>query len=163
MLVVSNTSPMRYLIEINASDVLPRIYSPVYTTPQVLDELRLGHFPDPVRKWALHPASWLQVRSPRQLQFTDILDDGEASAISLACELHASVVLIDERLGRELARSVGLEPRGTLGVIAQAAALGYLDFEAAVKALTTQTRFRHTSILIDSAREHYEALRRQRP
>ena len=40
MLVVSDTSPLRYLIEVGAVEVLPRLYSSVLTTPQVMQELR---------------------------------------------------------------------------------------------------------------------------
>ncbi len=157
MLVVSNTSPLRYLVEVRAVDVLPKLYAPVYTTPQVISELQLGHFPETVRQWADNPPNWLHIQAPTTLRFLDRLDDGEASALSLACDLHASVILMDERTGREVARSLGLEPRGTLGVIARAGACGHLDFEATLLTLTTQTRFRFTSELIENARRQYEA------
>lgn len=161
MLVVSNTSPLRYLVEVLAVNVLPKLYSQVYTTPQVISELQLGHFPEPVRQWAQNPPAWLQVQAPITLRFLDRLDDGEASALSLACDLHASVILMDERAGRDVARSLGLEPRGTLGVIARAGACGHLDFETTIRMLTTQTRFRHTPELIEDARRQYEATRRE--
>lgn len=41
------------------------------------------------------------------------LDAGEAEAIALALEIHASAVLLDERLGSEVARNSGLEAIGT--------------------------------------------------
>jgi len=107
MLVVSNTSPLRYLVEVKAIHVLPKLYDQLMTTPQVTAELRLGHFPDVVRRWAEQPPAWLQIESPSTLRYLDQLDDGEASAVSLACERHASLILIDERAGREVSRNVG--------------------------------------------------------
>jgi len=123
-------------------------------------ELCQGHFPEAVRKWAEHPPLWLQIESPAAIRFLDRLDDGEASALSLACERHASLILIDERPGRHAAYSVEIEPRGTLGVLTRAAADSHLYFEAALNILTTRTRFRHTPDLIENARQQYEILYR---
>jgi predicted nucleic acid-binding protein len=158
MLVVSNTSPLRYLVEVEAVHVLPKLYSHVMTTPLVMAELCQGHFPDVVRRWAEHPPAWLQIESATLLRFQDRLDDGEASAVSLACERRASLVLIDERPGRKAARSAGIEPRGTLGILARAGADGHLDFAAALHALTTRTKFRSTPDLIADAKRQYEIL-----
>jgi len=33
MAVVSNTSPLRYLVEVDAIEVLPKLYDQVMTTP----------------------------------------------------------------------------------------------------------------------------------
>jgi len=45
MLIVSDTSPLRYLVEVGVIDVLPRLYGEVLTTPEVLAELRPGAIP----------------------------------------------------------------------------------------------------------------------
>ncbi|MGA2233718.1 MAG: DUF3368 domain-containing protein [Tepidisphaeraceae bacterium] len=158
MLVVSNTSPLRYLVEVEAVHVLPKLYSKVMTTPLVVAELCQGHFPDVVRHWAEHPPAWLHIEAPIQLCFQDRLDDGEASAVSLALERQASLVLSDERAGRNAARSAGIEPRGTLGVLARAGAVGHLDFAAALQVLTTHTKFRSTSDVIEDAKRQYAML-----
>src|ERR1700722_17900021 len=89
ILVVSNTSPLRYLVEVDAIHVLPKLYDQVMTTHHVMAELCQGHFPDIVRQWAEYPPAWLQIESPLTMRFTDRLDDGEASAVSLACERKA--------------------------------------------------------------------------
>ena len=62
MLIVSDTSPLRYLIEIEAIDVLPRLYGEILTTPQVLTELRQGQFPAVVRHWADCLPGWLKIQ-----------------------------------------------------------------------------------------------------
>lgn len=161
MLVISDTGPLRYLIEIDAVDVLPVLYGAqnLLTTPEVIGELCLPHFPVRVRNWAASPPTWLKIESPLSIDFLDRLDSGEASALSLARERSAELVLIDERDGTTVARGIGLETYGTLGVIALAGARRKLDFEKTLDALAN-TRFRKTSKDLDRVRELYADLQR---
>jgi predicted nucleic acid-binding protein len=163
MIIVSDTGPLRYLVEVDAVHALPRLYGDVLTTAQVLDELRLGHFPEKVRRWAGHPPAWLKIEQPAIIEFLDRLDDGEASALSLARERAADLVLIDERAATEVARSIGLRSMGTLAVLQEAGYEGYIDFHAAVRSLTTTTQFRHTDSLIAQIIANYERSVRERP
>jgi len=149
MLIVSDTSPVRYLVEIGAVDLLPRLYGEILTTPQVLGELRQGQFPPVVRQWADCPPEWLRIESPTAVHFLESLDEGEATALSLAIERHADVLLVDERKATRLARDRGLATAGTLAVLRDAALSGMVDFREAVHRLTSQTTFRHTPALID--------------
>lgn len=158
MIVVSDTGPLRYLVEVGAVGVLPRLYGQVLTTPEVISELRLPHFPGVVRRWIEYPPAWLKIDSPGTIQFLDRLDVGEATAISLACERSARLVLVDERDGTELARDLGFATFGTLGVLAQAAAHGEIDFEEAITRLTTKTKFSHTLAVIERTRQRYHEL-----
>jgi len=48
------------------------------------------------------------------------LDAGEAEAIALALEVKADLLLMDERLGRETARFLGLRYIGLIGVLIEA-------------------------------------------
>ena len=48
------------------------------------------------------------------------LDEGEAAAITLAIASKASLLLIDEKKGRECARSLGLNVAGLLGELLHA-------------------------------------------
>jgi predicted nucleic acid-binding protein len=127
------------------------------TTPLVMTELQLAHFPDLVKRWAQSPPAWLMIHAPAINLELD-LDEGEASAISLASERHADRVLIDERKAASLATAHGLTVTGTLGVLAYAAALGRLDFDAAIQTLTQQTRFRWTPEVIADAQRQFELL-----
>ena len=156
MIIVSDTSPLRYLVEVDAIQTLPQLYGQVLTTPQVLEELRLGHFPEKVRQWAGHPPGWLAIEQPVTLAFLDRLDDGEASALSLARERAADLVLIDERAATEVARSIGLRSMGTLAVLQEAGYEGYIDFHEALRTLTTHTQFRHSQALIAQVTADYE-------
>jgi predicted nucleic acid-binding protein len=156
MIIVSDTSPLRYLIEVDAVDALPRLYINVLTTPQVLDELRLQHFPEVVQRWAGAPPAWLQTQLPRTLEFLDRLDQGGASALSLARERNADAVLIDERAATDIARAVGLRSIGTLAVLQEAGYEKLIDFHKAIHTLTTKTQFRHTKELIARVVADYE-------
>ena len=59
------------------------------------------------------------------------LDTGEEDAIALAIELHADLILMDDRDGILVARSKGFRVAGTLGILAMAAAHGLLNLAEA--------------------------------
>ncbi|WP_456473937.1 DUF3368 domain-containing protein [Candidatus Pyrohabitans sp.] len=54
------------------------------------------------------------------------LDEGEAEAISLAKTLD-DILLIDERKGRKIAGELGVEIRGTLGLLVEAKRRGFIN------------------------------------
>ena len=157
MLIVSDTGPLRYLIEVGCPDVLPQLYGQILTTPQVMTELRLPDFPASVRTWADNTPPWLKIESPAVVKFLDTLDEGEATALSLAIERHADVLLVDERKATRVARISGLTTAGTLAVLRDAGLSGLIDFHAAVDRLTSQTPFHHDKALIDQVVKEFDA------
>jgi predicted nucleic acid-binding protein len=91
-----------------------------------------------VRKWAETRPAWLRVRhaDPEALTGTvETLDPGEREAIVLARLLHADLVIIDERAGRQEARRWNLAVTGTLGVLLAGADRGLVDLRQAVSRL----------------------------
>jgi len=143
MIVVSDTTPLNYLILIDSIDVLPKLFQEVYVPPSVVVELTRPKAPEIVRIWAQSPPHWLKIKSPSsRLASTCVLDDGEADALSLAKELHITDILIDERRGRNIAQQEGLVPIPTLAVLERAAAQNLLDLQSVL------TRLQQTSIRI---------------
>jgi uncharacterized protein len=63
---------------------------------------------------------------PEAVRIATGLDSGEAAALSLAVEIHADVVLIDERRGYEVAVQLGLRTIGILGILLRAKSAGFL-------------------------------------
>jgi predicted nucleic acid-binding protein len=137
-LVISDTSPLRYLILISQADLLPALYSEVLIPEAVADELNQPATPDPVRRWIAHRPAWLQVvpltARPDSISLPD-LDPGEHDAILLALHLKADLVLMDEREGVEEARRLGLTVTGTLGVLDRAAERGLIELAPAIARL----------------------------
>lgn len=81
----------------------------------------------------------------------DVLDEGEAAAITLAQQLQAEVILIDEKEGRRCALARGFVTAGTLNILAQAGRRDWLDYYAIIERLKTETNFRAAQAVIDSA------------
>jgi predicted nucleic acid-binding protein len=129
MIVVADTSPLNYLIRLGRPDVLREIYGRVLVPHAVLMEMQHPEAPAEVRAWASAAPAWLEAMQVRQLDasLAAELGAGEREAISLALEVHADVLLIDERAGRREAEVRHLEVAGTLAVLLQASLRGYFD------------------------------------
>jgi len=65
-------------------------------------------------------------------------------AIQLAQELHADLLLIDERQGRLEAKRRGIPTTGTLGVLLAGQRRGLINAEPALQRLINETSFRAT-------------------
>jgi predicted nucleic acid-binding protein len=79
---------------------------------------------------------------------------GETAAILLAESLHADLLLIDERPGREVAQERGLAVRGTLGVLVQARQSNVLPALKPVLDSLVAEGFRIAPALVRQALEH---------
>jgi hypothetical protein len=125
---VSNTTPLIHLARVGQIELLRDLYGLVYVPPTVLDEAR--HHVDEAVSAAL-AAGWLAERRVADPSGLDELERalggrGEAEAIALALEISDSVLLVDERAARELARARGLRVRGSVGVLIEAKRRGRL-------------------------------------
>jgi predicted nucleic acid-binding protein len=126
VIVVSDTSPLNYLVLINVVDVLPQLFGEVHVPLTVIQELQHPRAPESVKQWANSPPPWLRISTPRSVVMTSIrLDLGESQAIALAKELNADAVLIDERKGRQVAAEHGIDAVGTVAVLEFASSKTY--------------------------------------
>src|SRR5207247_11116765 len=94
-----------------------------------------------VRAWISQPPAWLEIVSLKQPVDSALahLDAGEREAISLASELQAILLLMDERDGVTLARHRGLKVVGTLAALELAAAHGLVDLQTMFDRLRATT------------------------
>lgn len=97
--IVSDTTPLNYLVLIEAVQLLPRLLPARAHSPAVRDELTRPKTPGAVRSWIAHSPSWLEVITPALPPDPALshLDDGETQAIALALECQAELLLLDER------------------------------------------------------------------
>ena len=149
MIVIADTSPINYLILIGEAGVLPHLYERVIIPDAVLEELTRDASPIAVRTWLENSPTWLEVRRPDSLgaEPSIPLDAGEREAITLAGELGADLLIVDDWAARSEAERLGLRVLGTLGVLRDAAAAGLLDLSVAIARLR-QTNFRISDFLL---------------
>jgi predicted nucleic acid-binding protein len=118
MIVVSDTSPLNYLVLIENQDLLPNLFGRILIPTAVDHELRSAAAPDAIKRFMANPPDWLEVHVVSETERAiENLDLGEREAISLGLRVAADVLLLDERRGRQAARDRGLAVSGTLGVL----------------------------------------------
>src|SRR5437764_13653259 len=59
--IVADTTPLNYLVLIEAAELLPRLYGRVLIPPSVFAELSHPDAPGEIRNWALQSREWLRV------------------------------------------------------------------------------------------------------
>ena len=118
MKIVSNSSPLIFLAKIGKLDFLKGYH--LLVPEQVIGEV-IGRNKE--KDQSLLIEDWLGknkalVKKPKLLRnLPDGLGDGEKAAISLAVAEGVSTILLDERKARRTAKLLGLNPKGTIGVI----------------------------------------------
>jgi predicted nucleic acid-binding protein len=159
--VVSDTSPLHYLILCGAETMLPRLFRQVVIPPTVFRELQQPNTPPQVQQWARSLPAWAAVQAPKTLDLSLDIDAGELEAICLAREIKAAAVLMDDRAGRSAAVHCGLAVIGTIGLLQQAAARGMLALPDAMERLR-KTNARLDPELIRAALERDKARKQGR-
>ena len=151
MIIVSDTSPLCYLVLIDLIEVLPELFSRVVIPPKVGDELSAPNAPKVVQEWISQPPANLEVQTlTAQIDpALNQLDLGEQEAITLALQLQADLILLDDLAARRIATELQLEIVGLLGILGSAAEKGRVNFSAAIERLQ-QTTFRASPRLIQS-------------
>ena len=153
--VVSDTTPLNYLILIGTVDVLPGLFGRVLVPPAVMRELQHPKTPSLVAAWAKNPPAWVEVVSPH----TDLclgIGAGEDEAIALAVEQGHVAILVDDFKAHAAARHQGLPTIRTLTILAMGEEAGLLDFETVVSRLRA-TSFYLDDTLLDQVRADMRA------
>lgn len=155
MIVVSNTTPLNYLILGGAAHVVPSLFGRVYVPSAVIAELSHARSPEAVRAFAASPPEWLTVRDPARVDVTLRLGSGESAAIALAVELGADWILMDERKVTREAQGRGLRAVGTLTLLEEAGARGLIDYEPTRDRLVNGTTFYVTEEVLRESEQRY--------
>jgi len=120
VIVVSNTSPISNLAKVGQLMLLQQIYGKIIIPTAVYYELTAEGAGELVAT-AVQTATWIETQPVANrilvTRLLNQLNEGEAEAIALAVELNADQLLIDERLERREAASLGLRITGVLGVL----------------------------------------------
>jgi predicted nucleic acid-binding protein len=153
VVVVADTGPINYLVQIDAIDLLPVLFDKIIVPAAVHNELMHPRAPAAVRSWAASAPPWVDIMPSPGLTSgvaaPRYLDDGERAAISVAREIGADLILMDDRDGVAFARSQGFAVTGTLGVLDLAARRGMVDLVDAFTRLKATT-FHYRQGLLDA-------------
>lgn len=130
MIVVSNSTPLISLAQIDRLDLLKEMFGKVYIPQGVYEEVVVeGEGKAGAKK--VSEASWIQVvQAQDELSIgvlSDELDKGESETIVLAKELEADWALMDERLARRKLDALGINKIGTLGILLKAKEAGMIE------------------------------------
>ena len=118
-MIISDTGPLVVLFKTDLLFLLREIYQDVLVPEAVKKELTRKSEGNIL----FEKNPWIKVKKATDNEsiqiLSVILDGGEAEAIALALE-HGSMILIDERKGRNYAKKLNLLVRGTLGLLLEA-------------------------------------------
>lgn len=124
-MIVSNTTPLFAFAALGRFDLLEKVHGRIVVVETVVRECEVG---GPIVVPDLRLLPWIQILpAPSQADARfQMLDAGERDTLSIAMEKGAAKVLIDEKLGRNLAEAYGLSVVGTLGTLLKARQLGLI-------------------------------------
>jgi len=127
--IVCDTGPILHLQEAGVLDLLPR-FGAVQIPPAVEAEA-VRWLPG----WPAGKPAWIRtvlLEGPPASQAAawisaGLLHRGEAEALALALQLNAGLFLTDDTSARVLAKTLGVETHGSLGIVLKAVVLGCLN------------------------------------
>ena len=129
---VSNATPLIYLARIQKIHLLKTLFNHVQIPPEVAEEAvnqgKTKGNPDAYaieqainNKWiTTHTISEQNLKKSKTLAEMTGIDIGEAQAIILAKQKNEKQILIDETNARQIAKHLGLHPKGTIFIILNA-------------------------------------------
>lgn len=148
MKVFSNTTPFIALASIQRLDLLPQLFGQIHVAEEVIAECAVG---GPVVVPPLDEFGWIvSVRTPTQPAPHILLelDKGEKATLQAALTEKADLVLMDEKIGRNMAEYLGLKVSGTLGVLLTARKSGLIaSFRDAAQYMRVQGIFFNKTLI----------------
>jgi len=151
--VISNTSPIQYLHQLQLLHIFSTLAGRVIIPPAVVEELSQGrtsgiNLPD------VNVLKWIEIRRPVSELAVPLVTDlgqGETEVLMLGLEMRETVVVLDDDLARRVAETLGLHFTGTLGLLLDAKKTGLIPAIAPLLDQLQMLRFRvapHTRIAV---------------
>jgi len=142
MIVVSDSTPLIHLAIAGHVEILFSLYKEILITNEVFREVveegillekeDAGFIQDYIGK-SIHVKS--PESSSEHLVEKYLIHRGEADSIQLAKEIGAQLILMNERDGRNAAKSEGLNVRGSIGILFDALKAGIINEEEVLNIL----------------------------
>jgi hypothetical protein len=126
-MVILNTTPFISLCSVNLLHLMPSIFGSIVVASSVQEECKEG---GKIFVPNLETLPWVTVQPvqhKKQLPVLFELDRGERDTLIIAAEHVDSIVLMDEKPGRNMAEYLGFQVVGTLGILAKARKLGLIE------------------------------------
>jgi predicted nucleic acid-binding protein len=158
MTIISDTTPLRYLIEIEKAYILESLFGRVIIPQAVFNDLQGPKTPQPVKEWIVNHPTWLEVRQADLSLYTPQkrIGAGEREAFALALELQADAVLLDDKGAMVEAKRLGLVTIRTFDILERASKENLLDLPETID------RIKRTSFRLPPAKIIAEILERDR-
>ncbi len=123
MIVISDTTTLSGLLLIGRIDILTHIFKQIFISNTVKKELfYLNRYRSEIND--LINKQFIIIKDDIQSEFvkdlSGILDKGEIQAIALSIKLKADLLIIDEMKGRTVAKAIGMNVIGLLGLLLKA-------------------------------------------
>jgi hypothetical protein len=127
--VICNTSPLQYFYQLGMLHVFQALAERIIVPPAVVHELAIGRaqgvsLPDPT------VLEWITVRPPASTAVLPLVMDlgpGETEALALALESTDAIVILDDALARQMATTLAIRFRGSLGLLLDAKQAGLVS------------------------------------
>lgn len=142
--VISDTSPIQYLYQLNLLDLLPTLYDEIIIPESVELELATGKSLG-ISLPNIDFLPWITIReslSGEILPLVTELGMGERETLALAIEIPNSLVILDDGLSRRYARLLRVQFTGTLGILLKGKQVGFMTTIAPILDRLDALRFR---------------------
>lgn len=120
MIIISDSSPLIYLVKIGCIDLLKKLFNGVIISTGVYEEILEGKVNNENEILILDELiqkEFIIVKKPNSIIEIENLDKGEKESISLCKELNVETILIDEEKGLNISYMFNLNPIRTTNLL----------------------------------------------
>ena len=118
--VVVDTSPLIALSIVGKLDILKKVFDEIYIPEKVYQEVVIKG-EGLIGAKEVKSAKWIKIKKVKvpllYSPFITGIDEGEIQVLALTREIDADFAIIDEYLGRNVAKALNIPVKGTLGIL----------------------------------------------